>query len=332
MINKSDGKIRVGVLRGGPSSEYHVSLKTGAAVLKHLPEDKYVPKDIFIDREGAWHFEGVARDPHKILQGVDVAFVALHGEYGEDGKVQKLLEHFHIPYTGSNSLASSLGMNKIASKQIFNRANIKTPFHKVVREEGINPSVLFDIYDEFKSYCVVKPSGTGSSVGVSIVRGGFSSFKKAVEKALVYSPAVLIEEYIKGREATCGVLDSARDRSTYSLLPIEIIKPEGSEFFDYNAKYNDTRTQEICPGDFNDEEREEIQRLAFKAHKSLGLRHYSRSDFIVNSDGIYILETNTLPGLAPVCLIPKSLSASGCEFHEFLDHLIVLALRDHRRN
>jgi D-alanine-D-alanine ligase len=137
----------------------------------------------------------------------------------------------------------------------------------------------------------------------------------------------MIEEFIPGREATCAVLDSAENRGdVYALSPIEIVKPQENDFFDYDAKYSG-KSQEICPGDFTAEETDMIQDFAVRAHKALGLNHYSRSDFIVAPDGIYILEVNSLPGLTSESLLPKSLQVAGCDFHEFLDHVITLALR-----
>jgi D-alanine-D-alanine ligase len=326
MIDSLGSKIRVGVIRGGPSGEYEVSLKTGANILKNLPAHKYAPKDILIDRNGVWHTDGVAKAPDRILKHVDVIFNALHGEYGEDGKVQQLLDSHKIPYTGSKALPSSMGMNKILSKKVFSAHDIKTPRYFTVREEDLSPNKLLKMFRGFSHPSVVKPAGSGSSLGVSIV-DSFDTFLDALTKALTYSPTALVEEYIEGREATCGVLDSSRSDEVYPLPPIEIIKPKQSDFFDYEAKYSGG-SEEICPGNFSEKDRDMIQKLAVKAHKALGLGHYSRSDFIVHPiRGVFILEVNTLPGLTSESLFPKALKAVGCEFHDFLDHLLTLALR-----
>ena len=317
-------KIRIGVLRGGPSSEYEVSLKTGSSVLKNLP-DKYHPIDIFIDKGGVWHIHGIPNEPHEIFQKVDAVFNALHGEYGEDGKVQKILDTFSIPYTGSKTLPSAVGMNKALAKNVFKSHGIKTPYHRVESKSEDIAEIAIRLFKTFPMPAVVKPVASGSSVGVSIAYD-FQELKDALSKAFEYSDTALVEEYIKGREATCGVVDNFRGRDIYSLLPIEIIKPEKSEFFDYDAKYCGG-SQEICPGNFSQKEKEAIQELAVAAHKALGLRHYSRSDFIVSPRrGIYILEVNTLPGLTDESLLPKSLNAVGCSLPDFLDHLITLAL------
>lgn len=316
-------RICVGVLRGGPSSEYEVSLKTGANVLKQLPE-KYLPVDIFISKDGEWHLNGLVYEPHKIINKVDVVFNALHGEYGEDGKVQKILEAFSVPFTGSKSLSSAIGMNKLLSKKVFKNHKIKTPFHIVLNEDD-DSDILKKIFNEFPLPAIVKPVSAGSSVGVTFAKD-FESLEYGVLNALKYSPTVLIEEFVRGKEATCGVVEGFRGQKIYSLLPVEILKPEDSSFFDYDAKYGG-KTKEICPGNFTESEKEEIQNIARLAHEVLKLDHYSRSDMIVHPrKGVYLLEVNTLPGLTSESLFPKSLEAVGCSMPQFLDHLISLAM------
>jgi D-alanine-D-alanine ligase len=316
-------KIVVGVLRGGPSSEYEVSLNTGASVLKHLPE-KYIGHDILISKDGMWHSFGVPRSPERVLKRVDVIFNALHGTYGEDGKVQQLLDQFSVPYTGSRALGSALGMNKALAKKAFEQADLKIPHHILIRKSDVSKETLLDIFKTFPHPYVVKPVSAGSSVGVKIARS-FSELVDAVAEAFAYSPTVLIEELIRGREASCGVIEGFRGEKLYPLFPIEIIHPKSSDFFDYNAKYSG-ESQEICPANFNREVKNEIQRIAKEAHNALHLRHYSRSDFIISPRGVYILETNTLPGLTPESLLPKAVAAGGTEFPQFLDHLVTLAL------
>lgn len=321
----SKSKIRVGVLRGGPSGEYEVSLKTGSNVLKGMPE-KYHAKDIFIDKAGVWHIDGIAKPADKIIRHFDVIFNALHGDFGEDGKVQQILDSFSVPYTGSGALASALAMNKYLSKKVFKSRGLKTPHYEMIRRDDMSSSRLFGVYSNLQKPLVVKPNTAGSSLGVSIIKE-WEDFVTAVEKAFEFSDSVLVEEFVEGREATCGVLDSAKNRDeVYALAPIEILKPQENEFFDYDAKYSG-KSQEICPGDFTPEQTKKIQDLSIQAHKALGLRHYSRSDFIVTPDDVYILETNTLPGLTSESLLPKALKHGGCEFHEFLDHVLTLALR-----
>lgn len=314
-------KITVGVLRGGPSSEYDVSLKSGSSVLNSLSQDRYNIHDLFIDKEGVWHKRGFPMDPEKALRSVDIAIIALHGEYGEDGTVQKLLEKFSIPYTGSNSFSSAVGMNKVLTK---NKINILTPYHKTL---GVTDSLHNDIVNLFRSFpmpAVIKPITGGSSVGITIARN-FTEFEEGIKKAFEYSHKVLVEEYIVGREATCGVIDNFRNEDQYILLPVEIIPPQENSFFDYDAKYGG-KSNEISPGNFTESEKIAIQEATKHVHNELGLRHYSRSDFIVSPKGIYFLEVNTLPGLTEESVFPKSLSAIGSSLPEFLDHVIDLAL------
>jgi D-alanine-D-alanine ligase len=318
-------RIRVAVLRGGPSSEYTVSLKSGAEVMRHLAQSgTHDAHDIFIDRSGVWHYQGVAREPERLLRHFDVVFNALHGEYGEDGKVQRLLNNLGMHYTGSKALASSIAMNKVMTKDRVARAGVKVPMHAVVlRGDDIHKKAL-ELWRTFPQPSIVKPAGLGSSVGITFVHS-FPMMEKALRVALAGSPAVVVEEYIRGREATVGVVDSFRGSDVYPFPPVEIRLPPTSEIFDYDAKCGG-KTQELCPGDFSEEESRQLKDLAVLAHKELGLRHYSRSDFIVSPKrGIYFLETNTLPGLTSESLLPKAINADGISLGDFLRHVIELA-------
>lgn len=320
----SSDKIRVGVLRGGPSPEYEVSLKTGQNILKNL-DDKYVPIDILVSKNGIWHENGFEKTPEKIIRKIDLAINGMHGTYGEDGTVQKIFEIFNVPYTGSNSTSSNLCMNKSASKSIYKKSGIKTPFSITISLEKLSKKIIKEVYFKIPLPVVVKPNTSGSSFGVYIVNS-FPEFEEAVVASFIHSGTVIIEEYIKGKEATCGVVDSFRNVGHYPLMPIEIRHKK--DFFDYNAKYFDKSTEEICPGNFTYEESEILKKMTIDAHKALGLRHYSRSDFIIHPKrGIFILETNSLPGLTEQSLIPKSLTAIGSNLKEFINHLVDLTIR-----
>lgn len=317
-------KIHVGVLRGGPSSEYDVSLKTGGSILKHLGE-KYHAHDILIDKDGVWHSQGLPRNPDRILRKLDVVFNALHGEYGEDGAVQRILEHFKIPFTGSGILGSSLAMNKVQAKKMFERAGLQVPKTHILKRDDTTKESLYEFYISLPYKVIVKPISKGSSVGVALVRD-FGSFVRSLDALFGTEEQVLVEEFIEGREATCGVVEAFRGMNLYPLVPIEIVKPVSKDFFDYEAKYGG-ETQEICPAPFPLDIKREVQRMAMKAHEVLHLRHYSRSDFIWNPKrGIFILETNSLPGLTEQSLLPKALEAVGCKFSHFLDHLVTIAM------
>ena len=317
-------RIRVGVLRGGPSSEYDVSLQTGAAVLNNLPQEKYSPREIFIDKNGVWHVEGKPILPSDALTHVDIVVNALHGHYGEDGKVQHILEKHGIPFTGSGSFASAIGMNKLISKDIYKKNKLKTPQSKtIILGENISDKIR-EVFNSFPPPLVVKPVSSGSSVGISIIKT-VKELEPALELAFKYSDTVMIEEFIQGREATCGVIEDFRDQAYYALPAIEI-RPHKGSFFDYEAKYAG-KSDEIVPGNFTEAEKRELEQLAIQAHRALGLRHYSRSDFIIHPHrGIFILETNTLPGLTEESLIPKALHAVGANLSHFLDHIVQLAI------
>lgn len=314
----------VGVLRGGPSREHDVSLKSGAAILANLPEEQYIARDIYIDRNGVWHDRGRPTPPERILRQLDVVLNGLHGEYGEDGEVQKLLERFGVPYAGADSFGSYLATHKLMAKTRAEEAGLLTPKSRYIENVDDIEEGARDTIRNFHQPVVVKPIGWGSSVGVSIV-GGHAPVLAAVRKLFAEgASSVLVEEYIRGKEATVGVVEGLRGEALYVLPTIEIVPPEG-DFFSYEAKYSGA-TREVCPGNFSRVATEELQRAAKVIHRALGLRHYSRSDFIVTPKGLYYLETNTLPGLTLESLLPKSLAAVGVSFRDFLSHLVNLAL------
>lgn len=317
-------QIIVGVLRGGPSREHEVSLETGAAIIKNLPEELFSVRDIYIDKTGGWHERGRPILPERLLRQLDVVFNGLHGEYGEDGEVQKLFERFGVPYVGSDSFGSHLAMHKVMAKARAEEAGLLTPkFHYVERREDADTAAR-DIIRQFQQPVVVKPVGWGSSVGVSIV-GGHGPVLSAIEQLFEEGAnGVLVEEYIRGKEASVGVVEGLRGEELYVLPVVEII-PAGDDFFSYEAKYSGA-TRELCPGRFSRVETENLQHAAKVMHRALGLRHYSRSDFMVTPKGIYYLETNTLPGLTKESLLPKSLAAVGVSFKDFISHVINRAL------
>ncbi|MCH7529999.1 D-alanine--D-alanine ligase [Patescibacteria group bacterium] len=317
-------KVRVGVLRGGPSSQYNISLQTGDNVLHNLNREKYTPYDILITLDGTWHLHGKETLPETVFSVVDVMFNALHGTYGEDGKVQSLLDTFSVPYTGSQALPSATGMNKVLTKQALVQLDIKMPQHLVIETPDNIEERAFDIFRNFPQPTVIKPVIGGLSVGVTLAKTP-DEIAEGVRFAFEYAQQVLVEEYIGGKEATCGVVEQFRGEVLYKLLPVEIIPQKETGFFDYNAKYNGLH-EEHCPGNFTFDEKKELERIAGLVHTTLGLYGYSRSDFIVSRRGIYFLETNTLPALTKIASVPKALETAGCSFPEFLDHIIGLAM------
>lgn len=319
-------KQRVAVLRGGPSEEYDVSLVTGASVLEALDRERFEPLDVIITKSGEWLLRGCSRAPQEILCSVDVVFIALHGAYGEDGQVQRLLDTLGVPYTGSKSFPSAIALNKVLTKDKMREHNVRMARHMLVGASArANVQGLTDsIAALFGPKYVVKPISSGSSIGTYIAENRHMLYS-ALQKGLEQYEQILVEEFITGREATCGVVNNFRDQQCYVLPPIEIVPPQNVAFFDYEVKYNGA-TEEICPGRFTREEKQEIERIARLVHETLELSQYSRSDFIVANDGIYFLEVNTLPGLTPESLLPKALGAVGCSYKQFVEHLIDDAL------
>ncbi len=288
-----------------------------------LPEDRYTVRDIYIDANGVWHERGRPIAPERVLSQTDAVFVALHGEYGEDGTVQRMLELHGVPYTGSDSFASRIAMHKVLTKERARELGILTPKYHFVDEGADAHEAAAHIIRTFQQPVIVKPASLGSSVGISIV-GGYAPVLSAIEKLLPQG-GVLVEEVIMGREATAGVVEGLRGEELYRLPPVEIVPPSKAAFFDKESKYSG-ETQEIVPGRFSRIESDELMRQAALMHKALGLRHYSRSDFIVSPKGIYFLETNSLPGLTGESLLPKSLSAVGVSLSDFISHVIDLSL------
>jgi D-alanine-D-alanine ligase len=318
-------KTRVAILRGGPSPEYEVSLKTGANLLSLLSQDeeKYEPVDIFIDKQGVWHYRGLPTEPHKALRYIDVAVNAMHGAYGEDGRVQKILESHKTPYTGSDVLSSALAMSKDMAKKVYKRHGIRTPEYEVLKNEPELEEKLVEIFRNFLHPVIVKPAAGGSSIGTKLAHT-WEELRESVKSAFEHSERVLVEEFVRGKEATCGVIESFRDEKLYALMPIEIVKDKNS-IFGFDEKYSG-KAEENCPGSFTKEENKLIEAAAKNAHTALGLRHYSRTDMIITPRGnVYVLETNSLPGLTKESLFPKALKALGIKEKQFLDHLIELA-------
>jgi len=318
-------RTRVAVLRGGPSGEHDVSLKTGTALLRALADSPYELHDIFIDRAGEWHRDGVPIAPERLPHIADVVLIALHGEYGEDGTLQRILERVRMPYTGSGIFPSSRAMHKAHTKDTLREAGIRVPRHTLISIEDTLPLHLLEIFRNEVPPYVVKPVTGGSSLGVSVAYT-YEELGRAVAKAFEHGSQVLVEQFIPGTEATCGVVEGFRGEQLYALLPVEIVPHTGRDFFDFDAKYSGA-SDEICPGRFARGQSAALQHTARRVHEALGLRHYSRTDMRVTPKGeVYVLETNTLPGLTEESLVPKSLVAVGSSLPEFAEHLVGLAL------
>ncbi len=309
-------KKTIALLYGGVSSEREVSLSSGKQVMESLDKEKY---DVV-------HYDPKT-DLAKLVAdapGIDAALVILHGPFGEDGTVQGLLDLLGIPYQGAGVLGSALAMNKLAAKRIYEKSDIPVPKYLVVgKGRNLDP----DLIKNHLGYpVVVKPVEAGSSVGMSIVKS-HDQVEKAVSLAFEYDDTVLVEAYLNGTEITCGVLGN----EALEALPLIEIIPEGdSVFFDYKAKYEKGGATEICPARVDETIADKAKALAKTAHKSLFLQGYSRTDMILYKGELYVLETNTIPGMTPTSLYPQSAAAAGISFGELLDRLIELGIEAKR--
>ncbi len=309
--------IRVAVLLGGASSERAVSLRSGAMVVRHLSRDAYRTTTYDTGKKS-----GLAKLVQDAQKGkIDVVFNALHGTHGEDGHIQGLLEILGLPYTGSGVLASAQAMDKAVTKGIFHAVGLPVAGSVLVTKRAWRDdqkAVLKSLKRLFKKEIVVKPNASGSSVGLS-VKPPRTAWSKAISAALKEDESCLVETLIVGQELTVPVLEY---RGIPKALPVIEIRTAGGAF-DYHAKYHDKRTQEICPAPISESARRKAQSLAVQAHQALGCRGYSRTDMMMDEKGrIFILETNTLPGLTQASLLPKSAAAIGMDYPALLSHLI----------
>lgn len=306
---------------GGPSVEHEVSLATGAKVIESLDKSKYVPVPIKITRTGKWIMGGKITNYQDVLKKIDMAFLALHGEVGEDGRLQGLLDFHGVHYTGSGRGASALAMDKVHSREIFKLAGISAP-KTLHLKKGENNSSLVKFFTSkvVKFPVIVKPCFLGSSVGVSMVTDA-KKLSEAIQMAFSFDKEILVEEYIKGIEVSCGVLENFSGQKVFAL-PVTQILPVRRKFFDYKAKYVKGSCKEITPAQIDEERYKKVQSMAVLAHQLLGCRSYSRSDMILRNGAVYLLEVNTLPGLTPTSLFPQQALAAGLSFDKLLDKII----------
>ncbi|MFI8676928.1 D-alanine--D-alanine ligase [Bacillus thuringiensis] len=297
--------MKIGVIMGGVSSEKQVSIMTGNEMIAHLDKNKYEIVPITLNEK---------MDLIEKAKDIDFALLALHGKYGEDGTVQGTLESLGIPYSGSNMLSSSICMDKNISKKILRYEGVETPdWIELTKMEDLN----LDELDKLGFPLVVKPNSGGSSVGVKIVYNK-NELISMLETVFEWDSEVVIEKYIKGDEITCSILDGKQ-------LPIVSIR-HAAEFFDYNAKYDDTSTVEEVielPAEIN----ERVNKASLTSYKALKCSVYARVDMMVK-DGIpYVMEINTLPGMTQSSLLPKSAEAAGISYSKLLDIIIETSLK-----
>lgn len=303
------GGLRIALIAGGTSSEREVSLKGAKAVEKALLELGH--KVEFFDP---------AKDLLKLAskaKELDLAFLVIHGPGGEDGTLQGFLDMLGIPYQGAGVLGSALAMHKGLSKLLYQQAGLPTPQGKIFKK-GTSLNELRSYAKDLGYPLIVKPARQGSSIGLSLVREE-RALEGAIERAFSQDEEILLEEYIKGRELTAGILGD-------EPLPIVEIRTD-AEFFDYETKYTPGKAQEICPAEISPELTRKAQSYALIAHKCLYLRHYSRTDMILQGEKLYVLETNTIPGMTETSLLPLAAKVAGYTFNTLIDKLIRLALK-----
>jgi len=334
-------KIKVAVIGGGFSNERDISIMTAEQIAAALPADKYDVSLIEITPEKVWLLrddfkqlsdsvgstELVALDPKNpaLKNSADVIFIALHGKFGEDGRIQAIFDLLEIPYTGSGVLASALGMNKAKCQEVLKHYQLNIPKYLVLTNEPNIEELDIIISETLKYPAVVKPNESGSSVGVSIVKNK-EQLTAAVIAAFAEDKNVMIQEYISGRELSCPVMGNSADNELLALPVAEIVVNE-QEFYDYQAKYFSTSTEHLCPAPLSEELTKEVQKQSKIAHLALGCDGLSRSDFILHDDKLYFLEINTIPGQTPASISPHAAKAAGISFEEFIEKQIKLALK-----
>ena len=342
--------MKIAVVCGGLSNERDVSITSGSCVARALREKghKVVLLDLYYGYSGKYMdpaelFEReqedlrysvreetpdiekmivdgdgsrIGKNVIEICRAADISFLALHGEDGENGKVQATFDMFGIKYTGSGYLGSALAMNKELSKVLFRHSGIPTPAG-IVLEKGA------ESYEDVGFPCVVKPCSGGSSVGTSIVYSR-DEYDAALEFAFRFEARVLVERYVKGRELTVGVMDGR------AMPVIEIIPKSG--WYDYKNKYQAGLTEELCPAPLSPEDTDRVQRLAERVAEALMIDVYCRADFLMDeSDGqLYCLEANTLPGMTPTSLVPQMGAAQGMDFGEVCEKIIAVSMEKYK--
>lgn len=308
-INPS--QTRVALLAGSRSGERQISLMSGRGAKEALVEAGFIVTEL----------DPANKDDLKKLidEDFDIAFLCLHGKYGEDGAMQGFLEVVGLPYIGSNVWSSALAMDKAKAKVFYSHNGINTPVSiTLTTSEDVDLDKIIALVGDT---CVVKPSKEGSTLGVFIVSGK-EELQKAIEEALTFDDQVLVETYVQGKELTVAVVGNDDARA----LPIIEIIPTG-DFYDFDSKYKPGGSRHVCPAELNDDLTEMIQEHAVKAHHALGCKGVSRTDFILDGSGKpWALETNTLPGMTATSLLPDAARASGQSFSELCTELIELAL------
>jgi D-alanine-D-alanine ligase len=330
-------KLRIALLVGGTSPEREVSKSSGAAIYQALlsighevilidpayginqpdkAEAFFAPED-FTQLSNRNYVETINS---ALFDGIDIAFLGLHGKWGEDGTIQSMLEFRGVKYTGSKILASSISMDKVMSKILFNHYNVSTPEWFSFNKNSVDPEAVSQMIKKgFGFPCVLKPNDQGSTVGLSVCKS-IDEVPGAVELALKYSEKLLVERFIEGYEMTVGIIEN-------KALPVLQIKPK-HDLYDYECKYTSGMSEYIVPADIPSEVSKRLQEEALLAFSSLECEVYGRVDFRVDRNfNPYCLEVNTLPGMTSTSLVPKMAKAVGLSFEDLIDRIIRLSLQ-----
>lgn len=332
--------IKLGIVYGGISTEHDISVMSAKSVIENLDKEKYEIHEIYINKYGKW-YEVIDNEKEEIynliwaLKKLDVVFPILHGLGGEDGTIQGMLEMLQVPYVGCKVLASSVGMDKVYTKVIFEKAGIPEAPYVYIKKKENGYIIVNENFEEeeFKVESItkklnypmfVKPSNSGSSVGIKKATNN-EELKMAIENAGQYDNKILIEQGINAREVECAILDGTEVRAS---TVGEIISAE--EFYSFDAKYNIPESKTIIPADISKEQIEQIQKLAIRAFKAIDGRGLARADFFIEKDTnkIYINEINTMPGFTKISMYPKLFESVGIKYSELLDKLIANAIKD----
>jgi len=302
----------VAVVMGGPSAEEKISLSTGKSIASALREKGYKIVEICLE-------------PHRFFEqvkesGAVTVVIAVHGLYGEDGRLQSALEMMGIPYTGSGVLASSLSMNKLAAKRVFLGSGIPTPDYIFLQRKNRNEQDMVKaITDKFSLPVVIKPVSQGSSLGITIEKE-VSGLQKALELAFQYDEEVLVEQYIAGQEVSVCMI--RRQDGSVKVWPVVLIKPHAA-WYDYNAKYSAGGVDHLVPAPLPEEIVRVLQEISVGAYEVLGCSGVARTDCIIGTDGrCYVLEMNTVPGMTPTSLVPDAAAAEGTSFGDLCEMIL----------
>lgn len=314
----------VGVLRGGTSTEYDHSLKTGAAMLENLPEDRYDVRDIFIDRSGMWHRRGMPSDPARALSQVDVVLNALHGGVGENGSVQRILERSGIPFAGPRAHAAALSYNKALAREALMSAGVRMPAAAsfTLSEELDTAQMAREVFARFGPPYVLKPVAEGGGHGI-VIAPSIVELPHMLADLLESFGGVVVEQFINGRESVVALIDDFRGEELYALPPLRVILPETERILHAGAR----ETARLMPqSDFSHAEKQDLMAIARAAHRALSMSHFSRADIMITARGVpYLLEVNATPKLYLGSAMPMMLESVGSSVREFLEHQISLA-------